>query len=495
LNPTDGGTALHGNAAPLGFADLPHYAWLQLPVWVFDAERLCVAWANDAALHYWRAASLPELLARDMSGVSPAVRTRLAVAMATHARGQTTREVWTLYPQGAPVSSVLAGRAITLPDGRAAILFASEPLAASYDAAALRGVDAMLHTNVRVALHRLADGAVLMRNPAATSTFGPADADGVDPWGAMFVDPAIAAQALQQVRAGEVFRCQTQLATLAGPRWHALAARPAHDPVTGDAAVQFNAGDITELKASQAALEAARDAAEAASRAKSAFLANISHEIRTPMNGVLGLTELVLNTELNPRQREFLQLAQSSARSLMAIIDDLLDLSKIEAQKLTLAPAPFALRALLHQTLAAPALEAEGKGLVLACTVAPAVFDHRVGDAQRLRQVLLNLVGNAVKFTAHGRVDVNVQADGDDTLVFCVTDTGIGMSDAQLLRVFEPFTQADTSITRRYGGTGLGLSIAQRLVVLMGGLLTAQSEPDRGSRFEFTLPLPAASSD
>ena len=478
--------------APLVFADLVHYGWLQLPVWVFDAQRLRVAWANAAALTVWHAASLEELLARDMGGVSPAVQARLAAAMAQHARGEVSRDVWTLYPQGEPRSSVLAGRAITLPDGRAAILFASEPLAAGIDAAALRGIDAVQHTNLRVALHRLADGAVLMRNPAAASAFGPLPADDAgDAFSAMFVDPALAAQALRQVRSGQNFRAEALLATLAGPRWHALGARPAHDPVTGGTALQFNAGDISELKASQRALEAARDAAEAASRAKSAFLANISHEIRTPMNGVLGLTELVLNTPLDERQREFLQLAHASARSLMAIIDDLLDLSKIDAQKLMLERAPFSLRELLQAALTVPALEAQTKGLVLTWQVAPAAADARLGDAQRVRQVLLNLVGNAVKFTAQGRIEVTVLAGAaPDTLDFSVVDTGIGMSAEQLQRVFEPFTQADTSITRRYGGTGLGLSIAQRLVVLMGGQLLAHSAPGSGSRFEFTLPLP-----
>jgi|JI10StandDraft_1071094.scaffolds.fasta_scaffold26791_7 signal transduction histidine kinase len=469
--------------------DLSHYHWLNVPAWVFDVERGVIAWANPAALAYWQADSLEELLARNFSDTSPASRTRLAAAMALHAEGRTTRELWTLYPRGRPTTSILIGRGLRLADGRVAILFVSELLAASYDTTVLRGIEAMQHTSVRVALHRMADGRVLMRNPAAITAFGPVDIDSqADDLGAIFVEPALAERVRQQAHRGQTFSAEAELRTAAGPRWHAIDARPVLDPVTGDAAVQVNARDISDIKAYQQALEAARDEAEAANRAKSAFLANVSHEIRTPMNGVLGLTELVLRTTLDARQREFLELAHRSARSLMAIIDDILDLSKIEAQRLTLSPVPLSLRELIGDALALHRLEAQAKGLVLEWTLAATTPDRVMADPTRMRQMLVNLVGNAIKFTDRGRIGVDVSAapaaDGERTaLTIRVQDSGIGMSAEQLGHIFEPFTQADTSITRRYGGTGLGLSIVRRLAELMDGHVNAVSEPGRGSVF------------
>ena len=335
----------------------------------------------------------------------------------------------------------------------------------------------------------MADGRVLMRNPAAITAFGPVDIDSqADDLGAIFVEPALAERVRQQAHRGQTFSAEAELRTAAGPRWHAIDARPVLDPVTGDAAVQVNARDISDIKAYQQALEAARDEAEAANRAKSAFLANVSHEIRTPMNGVLGLTELVLRTTLDARQREFLELAHRSARSLMAIIDDILDLSKIEAQRLTLSPVPLSLRELIGDALALHRLEAQAKGLVLEWTLAATTPDRVMADPTRMRQMLVNLVGNAIKFTDRGRIGVDVSAapaaDGERTaLTIRVQDSGIGMSAEQLGHIFEPFTQADTSITRRYGGTGLGLSIVRRLAELMDGHVNAVSEPGQGSVF------------
>ena len=484
-------------APALDHTDLGHYQWLNVPAWVFDVDRLRIVWANEAALAYWRADSAEELLSRDFDDVSPAMRARLRAAVALHGEGRTTREVWTLYPRGTPITSTLIGRGLRLADGRLAILFASEPLAASYDAAVLRGIEAMQHTTVRVMLHRLDDGTALMRNPAATVAFGPVDsASSTADLAAMFVEPALAERITVQARRGQTFSGEAELVTLQGRRWHALDARPVRDPVTGDTVVQMNARDISDLKAYQEALEQARDAAEAANRAKSTFLANMSHEIRTPMNGVLGLTELVLGTDLDARQRKFLELALSSARSLMAIINDILDLSKIEAQGLALEHVPFDLQRVLHDTLEAHRPEAEAKALVLDWVVQPGTPEALVGDPMRLRQILTNLVGNALKFTHAGGVEVIVgtgapvlPGQGGVQLTLTVRDTGIGMTADELSRAFEPFTQADASITRRYGGTGLGLSIVQRLAQMMGGQVIGRSLPGQGSVFEVTLRL------
>ncbi|CAG0989096.1 two-component system, NarL family, sensor histidine kinase EvgS [Phycisphaerales bacterium] len=282
-------------------------------------------------------------------------------------------------------------------------------------------------------------------------------------------------------------------------RWVAARGR-VHDDESGQP--DFMQGvvlDITDHKEAEllrrASLEHERASADAANRAKSEFLAHMSHEIRTPLNGVIGMADLLLGTDLTPQQRRYAQLARTSAETLTTVINDILDFSKIEAGKMELVPIDFDLRHTVEDVMQVLAQTAAKKGLEVACHVHPDVPAHVRGDCDRLRQILINLVNNAIKFTNQGAVVLRLlpesRANGRVMVRFTVTDTGIGISRDRIDRLFRAFSQADASTTRVYGGTGLGLAISKKLAELMGGTIGVESEPDRGSTFWFTVAFEA----
>jgi hypothetical protein len=296
---------------------------------------------------------------------------------------------------------------------------------------------------------------------------------------------------ISQVLAGEVVRVDDELwqrdsdPAARHLRWEA---RPWLDDRHGEAGILLSAQDITDDHARAAELAAMRDAADSANRAKSEFLATMSHEIRTPMNGVLGFTQLLTDTPLDAEQRDYVRTIESSGQALLALINDILDYSKIEAGRLTVEAFDFELDPIIEEVASLLSPQTAARGIDLLVDLGAQSPVHLHGDPTRLRQILINLIGNAIKFTERGHILVEVGADADGAVVISVSDTGIGMNEAVQRALFRKFVQGDSTTTRRFGGTGLGLAICKQLVELMGGTISVESKPGVGSRFWFTVP-------
>lgn len=333
-------------------------------------------------------------------------------------------------------------------------------------------------------------GRIVDMNPAARRLLGHAIPIGMPATLAVRAWPE-----LESVIDGEVSSAELAIED----RWWEYSRLPLQPRLGGPRGSVVFLRDITERKRSEIATQAALEAAQAATKAKSEFLATMSHELRTPLNGVIGMTQLLLTTRLTTDQQDYADTIRRSGEVLLSVINGVLDFSKIEAGRMDLEQEPFSLHTVVEGTADLLRYGANSKGLDLLTVYQSSLPERLIGDAAKLRQVLFNLVGNAIKFTAQGKVEVSVECPRKEAdfawIRITVIDTGIGITEEQKRRLFQPFFQADSSMTRRFGGSGLGLAISRRLVELMGGILDVDSEPGAGSRFwmEIRFPLAAGS--
>jgi signal transduction histidine kinase/CheY-like chemotaxis protein len=463
----------------LVWGDLPKLGNMLAPLWVFDLDRRRIVWANAAALDLWAADRLEDLLARDFSDMSQAAVTRFRAALADVAAGKTVHEQWTLYPRGKPTTIIAGYAGVRLEDGRLAALIEAKA-SASVDPATLRAVEALHHTQVRVMLFT-PEGRVVMQNPAAMQTFGTI-AEAGDAFAGLFVDLEEASLARATVERGEVYSSELPLTAAGGPRWHGFEARRVSDPVTGGSLVLVNARDIEDRRAAESTTARAM-----ASQRR--FLATMSHEIRTPLNAVVGFVDLLREAPLGERERRFAENASLSAQHLLALVSEVLDFSKMEADQLELHVEEVDLEEVLLEAVTMvsgrvrPAVELSYLLADLDCYV--------LGDPLRIRQIVVNLLGNAAKFTEEGfvRLEMAAAEDFDGARVaieVAVEDSGVGIPDDKLGQLFQPFKQAHGGA---YGGTGLGLFLSRGLARLMGGDVEVSSTEGLGSRISARLVL------
>ncbi|WP_454714647.1 ATP-binding protein [Caulobacter segnis] len=483
------------NPEKIAASDLPGllglgFDQLRRPIWVFDDVRKRKVYANRAAVDLWGAATLDELLARDFSDQSTAVRTRMEDIATRIEGGAAAEERWTFYPNGVPVAVNTTISRIALPGGGHAMLF--EGAVVETEAEQQRAIEALRHTSALVSLYD-ADGFRIFGNPASLASYPGAGVRFAEIFANGDAGGALWSSALD----GEAVEGAYRVITAQGERWHGLAARRTPDPVTGELCVLVNETDITEEVEAQSALADARELAEAAMAARQDFLANMSHELRTPLTSILGFTDLLAASPLTGEQQRRLGRIHDAGTVLLDTLNDVLDFAKLEAGGVNLESRPFELRALLNKVAGIFEAQALAKGLDLALQVDPACPDWLEGDADRLRQVLVNFLGNAIKFTGAGSVTLSAKyrvgaSAGAARLELAVSDTGVGVPAAMLDTVFERFAQAGPEVARKFGGTGLGLAISKEIVQLMDGEIGVDSIAGQGARFWCVLDLPIA---
>lgn len=481
-------------------SDLDAFSHLPNPVWVFDLEYGQTWYANRQALELFATRDLDELRARNLRDpMTSGMRRRVERLFERFHRGDFAVEEWTFYPENdRPVAATCTLSGMTIHDERGSRL--AMLIQASRrdcpDTNERRLVEALRHCNERLSLYSR-DGGLLLRNPAAEQAFGVGAPD-ADNFASSFHCAEDVTTARKLTSEGNVFRKRVPVAVAGGDAWYDTEVRQVVDPASGSKALLCVQHDVTEQHLSERRLEVARreanelrERAEAASNAKSAFLAAMSHDLRTPMTGVLAAAELLSTCALNEEQREFLDMVVEGGKQMVALVDDILDLSRIEAGRIELMPEPITFTHLISGTLQPLRAAAQRKGLRLEYRI----DDDRAVDVdiKRLRQVLTNLVSNAIKFSNDGTISVTVATTGDDAsrqIRLEVQDQGIGLDPTKAESLFEAFNRG--AQTDHESGTGLGLYIAQSIVQAMGGTIGVNSSFGGGCTFWIQLCLPVS---
>lgn len=459
---------------------------LQHPVWVFDIQHKSMWWANGAAVQLWNAASLDELLARDFaSDMSSATESRLQDQLDQMQNGRLYKEQWTFYPGGRKgITLKCTCSVVYLEMERPAMLVEAElPDNREFDDSLTRGIELLRHVPTPVSEFNNDGTKCLYRNPEDLRVFG----TGATTFVERFVDAELGKKTLTQVQEGQECSVEAELYVSAdrGTRWFLFSIRRTKDPVNGNFVLVGSSRDITEIIQARADTNRAKH--------KSEFLAVVAHELRTPLHQVVGYTDMLELTSLSDFQLESVKLIQRSTESLMAIINDLLDMNRIESGKVEVAKMHFPFESVLNACIATAEKDATLKGLVIKRNYANNIPHKVIGDANKMRQIVLNLLSNSVKFTKEGSISLNVypvaEHTGSCTMRLEVVDTGIGISKEDQELVFEQYRQVNMAATREHDGTGLGLFLCKNLATIMGGTIGLQSDPGRGSTFCVELPF------
>mmetsp|Transcript_26899 Transcript_26899/g.39791 ORF Transcript_26899/g.39791 Transcript_26899/m.39791 type:complete len:666 (-) Transcript_26899:35-2032(-) len=506
-------------------SDLSVFDFLDHPIWIFDILNKSFYWANTSAVKYWNANSLEELLARDCShDMSEAVHKKNLDILERLKRKQRVEESVTYYPNGAEAKTMrlkLHGMQIGK-KGNVCQLTEAFPIDLSnIDPAFIRSSATLQYLPMAVCQYD-EYGKLTYQNPEARHTFGTPEEDystfnsSVSTGGVLnnndddalkqihnnhfvnrFVDRQIGSKIHNQIKRGQDVNVEALLYTKCGPEWHAIHTRLGKDSITAEPIILFSSRDISEILSAKRELQVNKERNE--------FFAIMAHEIRTPLFQVTGFIDLLDQTNLTTEQEGYVKLLKASSAGLMNVINDVLDFSKLEDGRMKLDITPFEPRQVVDGTLAAVAASIKGKGLTLNKSFPSKIPVKLMGDPNRLRQILLNLVNNAVKFTHRGTVDVDVEIVKEENspenrkkensprdcilLRFSVRDTGIGIDAKHLSNIFKKYNQAAASISTTYGGTGLGLTICDRLVTSMNGEIGVESALGEGSKFWFIIPF------